>query len=113
MAAPAGRGALRKVFTTVASPKVSPVAYHFAMSLNTSRTGDHLFSVGSDQNGQLLQSTEAMPGDEGVDVGQRRHHAGRERLVPGPGPVRVGPHDPVRQPVQPRHLVTEQARVTP
>src|SRR5918992_6255935 len=40
IAAPGGRGALRKVFTTVASPNVPPSRYQVTMSSSTSRTAD-------------------------------------------------------------------------
>src|SRR6266540_4640366 len=97
--APAGRGAERQVATTVPMPTGSPASHHRTRSSSTSRTRDHPY--------QFFQSAETVPGDEVVQVRQRRRHAAGQRRVPGLALVRVHPDHPVRQPAEPAHLFGE------
>src|SRR4051812_33594885 len=103
IAAPAGRGALRKVLTTVASPNVSSPSYHLPISRRTSRISDHPC--------QFFECGETVPRHKVINVRKRREHPARERFVSWLCLVRVRPHHLVREPAQPRHLLAEQRRV--
>src|SRR5690606_9292881 len=96
MAAPAGRGALRKVPTTVASPNGVPDRHQRMISGRTSRMGEPF--------GQFLIGGQAVPGHQVVEVRQGRAHAARERLVVLVPLVWVHPDHPVRLTGDPGHL---------
>ena len=60
-----------------------------------------------DHLGQVLERRERVALDELVNVRQRGRHSPGERRELGRRLQRVHPHDPVRDPVQPRHLLGE------
>src|SRR4051795_11736609 len=101
--APGGRGADWKVATPVPTPTVAPDRHQASSSGSTSRTRDHLRQLG--------EGRQRVAGDEVVAVRQRGEHALLHRLVAGLAAVRVDPHDAVRDPLQPGHLLAEQGRV--
>src|SRR5689334_231997 len=108
MAAPGGRGALRNVSTTVASPNVSPASYQRRIAARMSRMSAPL---SRQDGGQFLERRQAVAGYEIVDVRQRGGHSGRQRREAGFTAVRVHPDDAMRKAAQTGHLFGEQPRI--
>src|SRR4051812_26707326 len=102
--APGGRGADRKVATTVPTPISSPLRHHSSSSGRTSRISQHLHQVGIGR--------QRVAGDEVVTVGKRGEHPGLDGLVAVLAPVGVHPHHAMSDPLQPGHLLGEHRRIT-
>ena len=88
------------------TPTVSPVAPPAA----SARAAPHARATTSISS---ANGAERVPGDEVVDVRQRRDDPALHRLVARLAAVRVDPDHPVGQPAQPPHLLAEQRRASP
>src|SRR6185312_7163578 len=102
MEAPAGRGAERKVRTTVPSPTVWPASTASTKSFNTSRMAHHAQ--------QLLEALHRMAPYKSVNVRQDGPDSLLHGFVPVFSPVRIGPDDAPGHMVQPFRLPRQQVR---
>src|SRR5690242_9829972 len=110
---PTGRGADRRVATTVATTTFSPSSRHLSTSLSISfmqsAPSCSVPPLDAGEHGrQLLETPQIMAREEPVDERQRRSHSPRERLVVRIALQRVHPHDRVRRACQPCHLAADE-----
>src|SRR5689334_17413537 len=108
---PTGRGAERRVATTVATTTFSPASRHRSTSVSISfmtRSPSRCVSPFDprEHGRELFETSQIMARKEPVDEGQRRAHATGEWLVVGVPLQRVHPDDRVRRTRQPRHLAS-------
>ena len=104
--APTGRGAERRVATTVAIATFSPSARQRSMSARISFT-PRASSRCRRGRRPALRGWPDCARQEPVDVRQRGAHAAGERLVVRMALERVDPDDRVRLPGEPRHLAAD------
>src|SRR4029077_14817098 len=115
---PTGRGAERRVATTVATTTFSPSFRQRSTSPRISfmwaSPSRCVASLDPGENArQLLEASQIMAGEEPVDERQRRAHPAGERLVVGISLQRVHPPHRVRGAREPRHLPPDELWILP
>src|SRR5262249_10937710 len=108
MAAPGSRGPEPSMSTTRAMATRRPADRQRSMSSRISRTGG---TLPGDLAGQLLEGSQRVALDEGVDVREGGGHAARQRGVAGRDLQRVHPDDAMGHPGQACHLLAEDGRI--